>query len=179
MVRKLKRIPISAAWSKTGSWWIKRLQKVRSGSLDEINCGQNKKISGKKRSMFETRDFWHKAWIWFFWDAAFHVHERRKCSFTAKILQRKTKLQISEKYISIRTDAKKYECNFFLHFYSILKKFRAREKPEMVWEEALILNSCCLPTNCSVLLLERQETRDDETSLGKKKKSSAWFFHWW
>ena len=69
---------------------------------------------------------------------------------------------------------KKIRMQFFLHFYSILKKIRAREKPAMVWEEALILNSCCLPTNCSVLLLERQETRDDETSLGGKKKSNAW-----
>ena len=110
----------------------------------------------------------------FFWDAAFHFHERRKCSFTAKILQRKTKLQISEKYISIRTDAKKSECNFFCIFTASLKN-SAREKPEMVWEEALILNSCCLPTNCSVLLLERQETRDDETSLGEKRKAVLGF----
>ena len=70
---------------------------------------------------------------------------------------------------------KKIRMQLFLHFYSILKKIRAREKPEMVWEEALILNSCCLPTNCSVLLLERQETRDDETSLGEKRKAVLGF----
>ena len=69
---------------------------------------------------------------------------------------------------------KKIGMQLFCIFTASLKN-SAREKPEMVWEEALILSSCCLPTNCSVLLLERQETRDDETSLGKKEKQ-CWVF---